>query len=82
MKKAYKKPQIYFESFQLSASIAATCSLIINVNGNTCPVTDPDLGITYYANTDICGPYTPGPGDSKICYDTNAVDDNQVFSSI
>ena len=81
MKKAYKKPQLYFESFQLSASIAATCSLIINVNGSMCPVTDPGLGITYYADTNMCS-YTPGPGDIKICYDTNAVDDNQVFSSI
>ena len=81
MKKAYKKPQIYFESFQLSASIAATCRLIITVNGNMCPVTDPDLGITYYADTNMCR-YKPAPGDIKICYDTNAVDNNQVFSSI
>lgn len=26
MKKSYVKPQVYFESFQLSASIAGTCT--------------------------------------------------------
>lgn len=30
MKKAYSKPQIVFESFELTTSIAAGCSIIIS----------------------------------------------------
>lgn len=37
MKKAYIKPQVYFEDFQLSASIAAGCEEIIkNQSQGTC----------------------------------------------
>lgn len=39
MKKSYVKPQVYFENFQLSASIAAGCA--------------PGTGITH--SQDVCG---------------------------
>jgi hypothetical protein len=36
MKKTYKKPEIVFESFKLSSSIATTCSEVISADINTC----------------------------------------------
>ena len=37
MKKSYVKPQVYFENFQLSASIAGDCEVIVkNQSKGTC----------------------------------------------
>ena len=36
MKKTYVKPEVYFESFELSASIADNCGTPLNLNQNTC----------------------------------------------
>ena len=36
MKKTYVKPEVYFESFELSASIADNCGKPLNLNQNTC----------------------------------------------
>ena len=61
MKKVYKKPELYFDSFELNANIALGCALISHHSDSSCPVTDKDLGVTYYAEG-ICA-RTPGPGD-------------------
>lgn len=79
MKKPYVKPQVYFENFQLSASIALGCKLLSHAAENVCPVDDPDLGVKIFMETIGCS-YTPGPGDEKPCYDPPA-DSTRVFSS-
>ena len=66
MKKAYSKPQIYFESFSLSQNIAAGCE-----------ITDPKderlyftgLGYAFSSSCDV--PMTDAGGDGEyngICY--------------
>ena len=68
MKKTYVKPQVYFESFQLSANVAGGCNLISNQSQNQCPYTDPELGVTFFATAPSPCTYTPGPNDKKPCY--------------
>ena len=78
MKKAYSKPQILFDSFELSQSIALGCEKITNQAEGSCVVTEKETGITYFAGTG-CMFTPPGPGDS-ICY--HAPDDStNVYSS-
>lgn len=46
MKKSYVKPQVYFESFQLSTSIAGTCTPGLTTHASMakdCKVTDPGV---------------------------------------
>ena len=77
MKKVYKKPELYFDSFELNANIALGCALISHHSDSSCPITDKDLGVIYCAEG-ICT-YTPGPGDSKVCYHISA--DSNTFTS-
>ncbi len=80
MKKRYVKPQIVFESFELSSSIAAGCSLLSSPSAAyICPVTDPELGFTIFASEDICDFAPPGDHD-QICYDVPLAGTN-VFES-
>lgn len=78
MKKTYVKPQVYFESFQLSANIAGGCSLISQLAEHVCPITDKELGITYFAK-EICEYTAPGDNDEP-CYDIPS-DATHVFTS-
>jgi hypothetical protein len=78
MKKTYVRPEVYFESFELSASIATGCKLISNAAERVCPVTDNELGITYFAS-DMCTYGPPKPND-KVCYNPPA-DTANVFTS-
>ncbi len=68
MKKSYCKPQITFESFQLSTSIAATCALLgSNLAQYVCPVTDQETGWTFFADSNsLCDTV---PANGSICYD-------------
>lgn len=66
MKRKYVKPELYFESFELSSSIAAGCKLISNSAEYACPVRDPDFDKTIFTN-DGCD-YSPQDDDTKICY--------------
>ena len=79
MKKQYVKPELYFESFELSTSIA-TCDVISNHINNACPVTDKELGVTYFADKQTGCYYTPGPNDKEVCYQPPAPG-SVVFSS-
>lgn len=82
MKKTYIKPQIAFESFQLSTSIAASCALLGSQAAQyVCPVTDPDSGFTIFADgaTSACDTVPVGGNDS-VCYDIPVANWN-VFSS-
>ena len=79
MKKQYVKPELYFESFELSTSIA-TCDVISNHIDNACPVTDKELGVTCFAENQTGCYRTPGPNDKKVCYQPPAPG-SVVFSS-
>ena len=50
MKKTYVKPQIAYESFQLSTSIAAGCALLSTSAAQyICPVEDAESGFYIFA---------------------------------
>ena len=69
MKKTYVKPQIAYESFQLSTSIANGCELYpTNLAQYVCPVEDPDTGFSLFADNQasLCDTV---PANGKICYD-------------
>lgn len=70
MKKTYTKPYLVVESFQLDASIAASCSsqgfIPIGFGENTCSF---DNGQFYNFNNcqvDLTGP--DGDGNDTLCY--------------
>ncbi len=69
MKKQYVKPQITFESFQLSTSIAASCTLIGTSSAQyVCPVEDPVRKWSYFSD-DIASACDMAPVNGNICYD-------------
>lgn len=78
MKKEYSKPEVYFDSFELSQSIAAGCRYISNQEAEVCPV-DIDAPFTLYSTTGICGMTPSGPYD-RICYDVPSAD-SMIFTS-
>ena len=80
MKKPYVKPQIAFESFQLSTSIAASCALLgSQLAQYVCPVTDPESGFVLFADS-VASPCDTVPTNGSICYDVPVANWN-VFSS-
>lgn len=82
MKKNYEKPEIMFDSFELSQSIAGGCELIqTNQAEKSCPINIPDFGpgYTWFADLLTCYATPPGPNDS-ICYHVPS-DAYNVYSS-
>ena len=67
MKKEYKKPELLFESFELSVNIAAGCSenFRVGLSENTCSIEVVGVGKTFVIQP-ICS-YVP-PDDAKCCY--------------
>ncbi len=79
MKKQYEKPQIIFDSFELSQSIAAGCEFIANHEWAKCAVDD-GLQMLFTMDTAACES-VPGPGPfDSVCYDIPNPSNN-VFSS-
>ena len=78
MKKTYEKPEIEFDSFELSQSIAGNCAAIAHDEDATCKATVEYGPFTFFA-WGAC-PDTPAPGDNSICYDVPALE-SRVFSS-
>ena len=80
MKKNYEKPQIRFESFELSQDISAGCELISNHAQGSCAVDVPEWGGTIYLNSDCvwAAPDT-GSGDG-LCYHA-PTDSYNVYTS-
>ena len=66
MKKNYKKPMIYFESFALSQNIAYGCSLISK--GENLPAYDEETEMTIFSAFP-CIQTTPDFTD-RVCYHT------------
>lgn len=69
MKKSYVKPQVYFEDFQLSASIAGNCNPEQKVghSENNCVL---DLGgtIVIFVGKDLGGPCAYDGDEAGRCY--------------
>ena len=82
MKKAYKKPELYFENFELSTSIATGCGVGYN-HSNTNFSNARDCNFFYdtdkvFLNTDNC---TMTEFDENMfCYHVPTAN-NKVFSS-
>ena len=68
MKKAYSKPQILFDSFELSQSIALGCEMISNQSKGSCTVTDPILDLVYITDNACQGHYTEPGIEDRLCY--------------
>lgn len=68
MKKEYIKPQIVFDCFELTDSIAAGCAFLSsNIAPYDCAVLDPEFGYTIFSDMTKCNSTPPGGNDS-ICY--------------
>ena len=79
MKKTYKKPEIYYESFTLSNNISSGCAGIANLAENQCSITIPELDYTIFM-TDLICEVTPPGGNDTICYHA-PTEWNNVYSS-
>lgn len=83
MKKAYVKPQVYFEDFQLSASIATGCEHTTNHTLNVCSYETSVGPETKYVFVDGVSACTTVPEDGMwagFCYH-NPSENNNLFTS-
>lgn len=85
MKKCYSKPEIIFESFAASTSIAAGCERIVNPTKGTC-VVEGSGGVIVFTDTLSECDFTPeGMGQAAdqwdgFCYHVPTSDKN-LFNS-
>ena len=75
MKKVHKKPELYFDSFELNANIALGCLAISHHSDSSCPIDDPALGKIYTEG--VCTHTPPKEGDG-VCYHAPS---SSVFTS-
>lgn len=86
MKKSYVKPQVYFEDFQLSASIAAGCGSGLNRtdanfgSANSCSYDLEGFGNIFLSRS-TCETVPPDESLEMACYH-NPDDVQRLFSSI
>lgn len=81
MKKTYIKPQIVYESFQLSTSIANGCELYPTTSAQYfCPVEDIETGFLLFADSAASPCDTAPPDGSQICYDVPTANWNVLLS--
>ena len=74
MKKAYTKPLVVFDCFELADNVAAGCTFIsTNQSPYECPIYDPEMDITLFSDIITCGTTPPGGNDS-ICYNVPMAD--------
>lgn len=76
MKKQYVKPELYFENFELSTSIA-TCAKPTHTPASTTCGIDMGDGLVAFLSKNICN-FTPD--DEKYCYNVPN-DDIRLFNS-
>lgn len=82
MKKTYVKPEVYFENFELSANIAAGCSVKINLAEGVCS-SIPGIGsifTDYTTCTFTAGDNESGNSEFNYCYHI-PLDSKRVFTS-
>lgn len=82
MKKAYTKPQIAVESFQLDAAVAAACSshaphAILNHTESTCTYDGGAFFNLYNCQFDLT--YKDDDGNDTICYHGPTVSEGLYF---
>ena len=79
MKKTYVKPEVYFESFELSANIATGCKFITKTHAevSNCYFDD---GVDRIFMTKTGGCETLVPDGGTICYHVSA-DEKRLFTS-
>ena len=77
MKKQYVKPELYFEDFELSTTVATGCSIIVDHAVTDCTIDIPGIGKIFI--TDSCMRREVADND-KICYNV-PFDSNKLFSS-
>ena len=77
MKKTYVKPQAFFESFELSASIAGNCTFPLHFGENTCTYEIKTTGDIVFILSNLCNT-DPDDGIEGMCYHNSV---NQFFSS-
>ena len=75
MKKTYVKPEVCFESFQLSANIATVCAAPLNHTMVGC---QPISGKNIFLDPTTCTDGTPD--DNGLCYQT-VTDATRIFTS-
>lgn len=80
MKKAYVKPEVYFENFQLSANIAAGCMHKTNHQENVCGYSIPGVGAVFTTTVTGCTYTEESENYNGICYH-NPSDDGKLFTS-
>ena len=67
MKKPYRAPEIFFEDFSLSSSIAAGCEFVANSAENICGYLDIDGTMIFVTGVTGCQFHQPDGYDSA-CY--------------
>lgn len=82
MKKAYVKPEVYFESFELSTSIAAGCEYRTNHAINVCTY-ELTGGRNVFVNesTNCHDAQAPGGSYGAVCYQIPS-DQSNLFTSL
>lgn len=82
MKKTYVKPEVYFESFELSTSIATGCEYKSNHTKDTCGWYVEGVGNVFLSNLTTCDYPEPDSETNKfgICYHV-PVDTSNLFTS-
>lgn len=81
MKKIYSKPEIMFESFAMSTSIAAGCEKKVNTYAaDQCGIPWEGSPNIFLADIAGCKVQYGADGEGGICYH-NPSDDNNLFNS-
>ena len=79
MKKPYVKPQAFFESFELSASIAGACAVNLHFGEGGCFYTSPSMpGKNFFTETLNCNADTQDGSIDGACHQGPI---NEIFSS-
>lgn len=80
MKKTYTKPEIMFEDFSLSTSIALGCELGAHHVENACAYEDKFMGVFIFTESlAVCTTKVPD-GYNKLCYHVPESSQN-IFAS-
>ena len=80
MKKNYEKPQIRFESFELSQSISVGCEFIATMAEKACELLEEETGLAVYIDG-VCAYTPPGITEDQVCYHGPSDDGYVVYSS-
>lgn len=84
MKKIYSKPEIVYEDFTPSTSIAAGCEKLANMSEDSCGILLPDMGFSIFLeNVEACKEFPVEDGSKEsnwVCYHVPD-GENNVFAS-